>query len=37
MNIDPGRQGLEDEFPLTSGDFQGQQVNLPEGKTPINV
>ena len=24
--------GLEDEFPLKMGDFQGQQVNLPSGK-----
>ena len=25
--------GLEDEFPLQSGDFQGQTVNLLEGNT----
>ena len=24
--------GLEDEFPLRLGYFQGQTVNLPEGK-----
>ena len=24
--------GLKDEFPIKLGDFQGQQVNLPEGK-----
>ena len=23
--------GLEDEFPLRIGDFQGRTVNLPEG------
>jgi len=28
--------GLEDEFPLKSGDFEGPTVNLPEGKPSIN-
>ena len=31
INIDPGKQGLEDQFPLKSGDFQGRTVNLPGG------
>ena len=29
--------GLEDEFPLQSGDFQGQTVNLLEGNTSNDV